>query len=341
MQRLKLHILEGEVTRRLEAERRESKRAEARLQNGLHDLEDARFYSINQMMKEQRRIQKDLIRIKNGYSKKKIGSSFGRLCPDYKMPAKETPGCDNKALSTKPVAKDGSFILASERIRAQNSSPVKPGRIEMLASVSRALQIQINDFLSQLSDEGEGKANEQAGAEEDRALMSPNAGQQRTLAPIDVANLSGLTLSTAKSSGKPAHPVIASASRNKAAEVTDNCKKSCNAIGNQSNPKQVKARPSTSNLQRDSSSDPCEFYAPDGLPRTVHTMPNFHEAFAEARKARYIRHRSKPERELSISDVFRKRGSSTQSGPTEKVQTVQSNSSAGKRQDEKEIPETQ
>ncbi|XP_059840745.1 uncharacterized protein LOC132402137 isoform X2 [Hypanus sabinus] len=116
MQRLKSHTLEGEIARWLETERRESKHAETRLRNGLHDLEEARFYCINRMTKEQRRVQRDLTTIKNGYSKKKVVSSFGRLCPDTNTAVKESPDFSNKVSLIKPPAKDGSFILASERI---------------------------------------------------------------------------------------------------------------------------------------------------------------------------------------------------------------------------------
>lgn len=51
---------------------------------------------------------------------------------------------------------------------------------------------------------------------------------------------------------------------------------------------------------------PSEMLAPDGHLRTVHTLPNFAQALAEARKARYIRHRGQPlcERELSIREIF-------------------------------------
>lgn len=47
-------------------------------------------------------------------------------------------------------------------------------------------------------------------------------------------------------------------------------------------------------------------HAPDGQARMVHTLPNFVQALAEARKARYIRHRGLPlyERELSVREIF-------------------------------------
>lgn len=47
-------------------------------------------------------------------------------------------------------------------------------------------------------------------------------------------------------------------------------------------------------------------HAPDGQVRMVHTLPDFAQALAEARKARYIRHRGLPlyDRELSIREIF-------------------------------------
>lgn len=47
-------------------------------------------------------------------------------------------------------------------------------------------------------------------------------------------------------------------------------------------------------------------HAPDDQLRMVHTLPNFVQAMAEARKARYIRHRGQPlcDRELSIREIF-------------------------------------
>lgn len=44
----------------------------------------------------------------------------------------------------------------------------------------------------------------------------------------------------------------------------------------------------------------------DGQLRMVHTLPKFAQALAEARKARYIRHRGQPlcETELSITEIF-------------------------------------
>ncbi|XP_078263894.1 coiled-coil domain-containing protein 190 [Rhinoraja longicauda] len=295
MQRVKSHALDGELTRRLDAERRESKRAETRLRNGLHDLEEARFSCINRMMKEQRRIQRDLLRIKNGYAKKKAANNYQRLCPDPNYPSKETIGFNNKLLPIRLTAKDGSFILASEGIRGQKES-VKMSRIVVPASISRALQSRINDFLGGLGGRQEA-VEERAGAEEVRALTAPTAGH-----PKSGAAPTGPKPSLAKTSPRGGNQT--------ASESGDVGPAHGDATSCHPSPSQVKTRQPHGSLQPltsvESPPDEGDIYAPDGLPRTVHTMPSFHEAFAEARKARYIRHRSRPEeeRELTISEIF-------------------------------------
>lgn len=297
MQRLKSHLLEGELTRRLEAERRESKRAETRLRNGLHDLEEARFSCINRMMKEQRRIQRDLLRIKNGYSKKKAANNYRRLCPDPNNPSRETLGSNNKLLPIRLTAKDGSLILASEGIRGKKES-VKMSRVVVPASVSRALQSRINDFLGGFGSRQE-KVEEPvgAGAEVEEVQAQPKAHAT----PTGSANTAGSLVKISPGRGNQA-----------ALESGNGVSGHGDAACCHPNPSQAKTRPPNGSLQPlptlENAPDEGDFYAPDGLPRTVHTMPSFQEAFAQARKARYIRHRTKTEeeKELSISEIFRR-----------------------------------
>ncbi|XP_075050405.1 uncharacterized protein LOC142126982 [Mixophyes fleayi] len=51
-----------------------------------------------------------------------------------------------------------------------------------------------------------------------------------------------------------------------------------------------------------------EIYAPDGALRTLHSMPDFMDSLEEAKSARYIRHKIKPEseKELSIGEIFQR-----------------------------------
>ncbi|XP_051868979.1 uncharacterized protein LOC127568824 [Pristis pectinata] len=202
----------------------------------------------------------------------------------------------------------------------------------MPASVSRALQTQIDDFLNGFSGRQD-KADEHAGAEE---IQAPTPPKPNAEALISSANPSVLKHFVSKMSGKLAVSVTANGRGNQAAQETGNSKTSNDAASSHSNPKQVKPRQSASSPQplpfQESSHDDSEFYAPDGLPRTMHTMPSFHEAFAEARKARYIRHRSKTddEKELSISEIFRKCSGPIQSVTTKEVEAAKGNSSMGK-----------
>uniref|UniRef100_UPI00398E5EB7 coiled-coil domain-containing protein 190 n=1 Tax=Pristiophorus japonicus TaxID=55135 RepID=UPI00398E5EB7 len=346
MQRLKSHILEGDITKQLEAERRESKRAEARLRNGLHDLEEARFYCINRMIKEQRRIQRDLLRIKNGYSKKKAVSSFRRLCPDSNIPAKGKSGSSNTVVPTIPAVKDQAVILDSEGIRTQNYYSTKAGKVVIPPSASLALQMQINDFLNGFSSRQE-KSDAHTGAEEAHPSLPPSTCRLKTKTSIDSVNMTGLKDSVAKRlsiSGKPAGLDVANRRENQAADGqaepgASDAKTSGSVVTGDPAPKPIKSRQSASSPQLspylESASHDSEFYAPDGLPRTMHTMPSFLQAFAEAKKARYIRHRirTEDERELSIGEIFGKRREPVQVIAVKEVETAKDKNTTRKNSD--------
>ncbi|XP_067845853.1 coiled-coil domain-containing protein 190 [Heptranchias perlo] len=346
MQRLKSHIIDGDITKRLDAERRESKRAEARLRNGLHDLEEARFYCINRMIKEQRWIQRDLMRIKNGYSKKKAVSSFRRLCLDNNPPAKGTSGSSNTVLPTIPAVKDQTVIMESEGIRTQNYYSAKTGRVVIPPGTSLALQMQINDFLNGISSQRE-TSDAHAGEEEVQPSRPSSARKLKTETSIGGINVSGVKHSIAKClsiSGKPAGPDVANGRGNPAADgqtaqevnVTETKR---SAVTSDPAPKEIKPKQLASSPQlsacHENFPDDSEFYAPDGLPRTMHTMPSFLEAFAEAKKARYIRHRSKTdaEKELSISEIFGKRRGPVQDIIVKEVETAKDQNPTGKNSD--------
>ncbi|XP_067893860.1 coiled-coil domain-containing protein 190 [Heterodontus francisci] len=340
MQRLKSHIFEGDITKRLEAERRESKRAEARLRNGLHDLEEARFYCIDRMIKDQRRIQRDLMRIKNGYSKKKAVSSFRRICPDNSTPAKGKSGSSNTVLPPISAVKDQAVILESEGIRTQSYYSTKAGRVVMPPSASLALQIQINDFLNALSSRQE-KSDGHTGAEEAQPATPPSRGKTET--SINNINMSGLKHSIAKHlsiSEKPTGLDVANGRENQAADgqteqEASDAKTTSNGVTSDPAPNQIKSSSPQLSACHENSPYDSEFYAPDGLPRTMHTMPSFLEAFAEAKKARYIRHRTKTddEKELSISEIFGKRREPVQYFTVKEVETTKEKNFTGKNSD--------
>ncbi|XP_043556104.1 coiled-coil domain-containing protein 190 [Chiloscyllium plagiosum] len=313
MQRLRSHTFEGDRTRRLDVEMRASKRAEARLQNGLNNLEEARFYCIDRMIKEQRQIQRDLIRIKNGYSKKTLGN-LRMLHPDNSTSTRGKSGLSNLILPSIPGVKNHAVILETERIRTQSCYPAKAGRIGMPPSASLALQTQINDFLNGLSSKQE-KSDGHSGAEQTQPVTP--SGKLKTETSINSIKLSSLKHPNAKHVSvleKPAVLDEASGRENQRAHgQTEQEASNVESDSSDQAQGQIRSRESTSSPQLSAcDGNPgydSEFYAPDGLPRTMHTMPSFLEAFAEAKKARYIRHRVKTEdeRELSISEIFAKR----------------------------------
>ncbi|XP_041064713.1 coiled-coil domain-containing protein 190 [Carcharodon carcharias] len=329
MQRSKSHIFEGDI-KRFEAERRQSKRAEVRLQNGLHDLEEARFYCIDRMIKEQRRIQRDLIRINNGYSKKVAVDNFRLLYPDNSTSARGKSGSSKIILPTIPGVKDHAVILESGRSRTQSCYFTKAGKIGMPSSASLALQIQINDFLNGFSTK-QGKSNGHTEAEETK----PSTPSSKLKTPsINSINMSGLKHCIAKHVSIPEKPTGLDVANGRESQAADgqmeqdasDAEANSNVSSDQAQ-RQIKSRESTSSPQlsacQESTPYDSEFYAPDGLPRTMHTMPSFLEAFAEAKKARYIRHRTKTddEKELTISEIFGKRRERVQDIVVKEVET--------------------
>uniref|UniRef100_A0A0B7B3B5 Uncharacterized protein n=1 Tax=Arion vulgaris TaxID=1028688 RepID=A0A0B7B3B5_9EUPU len=59
--------------------------------------------------------------------------------------------------------------------------------------------------------------------------------------------------------------------------------------------------------ERPATWDP-EHYNPDGSLRTMHKLPGFDQSYAQAMKARYIRHKDhQGEKELSIREIFEKK----------------------------------
>eukprot|EP00061_Rhincodon_typus_P017267 g45883.t1 len=184
----------------------------------------------------------------------------------------------------------------------------------MPPSASLALQTQINDFLNGLSSRQE-KSDGHLGARQ----IQPGtpSSKLKTETSINSIKLSALKHPNTKHVSISEKPTVldeANGRENQGVdgqteqEASDVETDSSNQAQGQSRSRESTSSPPLSACHENPGYD-SEFYAPDGLPRTMHTMPSFLEAFAEAKKARYIRHRTKPEdeRELSISEIFAKR----------------------------------
>ncbi|XP_056384022.1 coiled-coil domain-containing protein 190 [Hyla sarda] len=235
--------LGNSTDRQWEAERRGAKRAEARLNNGIQEIEGAQQYHMNSMTKEQKRLQKDLARIKQATVKKTSSNSATNM------------------------GKRG-------QLAATSAGPV------MASGSSMTLQMRINDFMDGVK---KGKA------ETESSPSGPNITEIKTSS----SRRSSIVSVTGDLPGKPSG--LLSNTNDK-------------PIGSANAPFPRQRRGS---LFKDKPAFDEEIYAPDGGLRTLHTMPDFMDSFEEAKNARYIRHRVKPESEmeLSVDEIFEKEDS--------------------------------
>ncbi|XP_016385454.1 uncharacterized protein LOC107721802 [Sinocyclocheilus rhinocerous] len=260
-----------------EAQRRDERRAEARLAEGLQRLDQAKHYHLNTLTREQHRLHRDLISIKTGNPWKRGLHSLGlrpsnhdvghpaasykkTLLPSIPMAGKETDSHRSSSLQ----ARVQEFISNGEK-RAEHSS-------ETLCLPDLKRQPVISLTTTSANTEREESKEREVDGEQDRERGSH-------------MELGEVVKDREKDSQKEREWMLLrerEKDNERGAEINGN-------------------RCPTSSV-----SFPSEMLAPDGHLRTVHTLPNFAQALAEARKARYIRHRGQPlcERELTIREIF-------------------------------------
>ncbi|TFJ98313.1 pulmonary surfactant-associated protein B [Platysternon megacephalum] len=288
-------MAEGDPSRRWELERQDVKRAEARLSHGLQDLEEARLYQMKSMIKEQRQIQKELHRLQQGNSRKKAHATLGDLSQEVgKRPALPTlPTSSGQQHSKRRV----------EQLRAPRSTlPKMEGPTQAAQS---PLQHQICDR-EVLDDEGQ----ESSG----RHGSTSTRTQAKAASSITDISLSDLRYSIARrlsTSAKSAEqeetnsqgelgtgPTVLPCGQAEASDVD----------GSDTMPKPTscteRRKPSLGHEKLSSDTDP--YVSDRSHLRPMHSRPGFLELYAEARKARYIRHKGIPasEKELSLQEIF-------------------------------------
>ncbi|KAK9956167.1 hypothetical protein ABG768_013919 [Culter alburnus] len=255
-----------------EAQRREEKRTEAKLAEGLQRLDQAKHYHINTLTREQRRLHRDLISIKTGNPWKRGLHSLGL------RPSNHDVG--------RPAASYKRTLLPSIPLAGKE------------ADRSSSLQARVQEFIS---------SGEKSTEHSSETLCLPDLKRQ------PVTSLTATCTNTERDESKE-RQMDREQDREREAHmevVRDREKDSQkerewmllrerekdNERGDEINGNRC---PSSAVLF------PSEMLAPDGHLRTVHTLPNFAQALAEARKARYIRHRGQPlcERELTIREIF-------------------------------------
>ncbi|KAG5275976.1 hypothetical protein AALO_G00126570 [Alosa alosa] len=214
-----------------EAQRREERRAEARLAKGIQRLDETKLYHINTLTREQRRLHRDLLNM--------------RADTKRHRPLKPQSGYSLQARVQEFITNGDGRVDSSAAPLCLPDLKLQPG-----AAIP-------SNSTTQGDDKDEGKTEREKGQREKERHRETKKEKERE--------------------------------KDKDKEV------------------EMEKEIDTQTLPpADAPLVPFELLAPDGRLRTVHTLPNFGQALAEARKARYIRHRGKPpsERELTIREIF-------------------------------------
>lgn len=273
--------------------RRDDRRADVRLSHGLQDIEEARQYHINSMAWEKKRVQQDLLRIRQAGSVSKKGFATGALSIKKKGAWHGLPTTTNFAHIPNMDDERPESFTTNEPVAGSNTSP--------------SLQTRINDFFSTTN------ANK---------LKTPSVDPSSSLTAesssedSDVVDVKQLMANRMSISAKAA--TAAEASKNKAHKDTTHIGTSTRnsideavlvATVGQTSKQSSSHSPRRISVPEDVLTYDEEIYAPDGYPRTMLNMPDFEQAIEQAKKARYIRYRVNPEwnKELSVEEIFERK----------------------------------
>ncbi|KAG1964686.1 uncharacterized protein LOC120494292 [Pimephales promelas] len=250
-----------------EAQRREEKRAEARLAEDLQRLDQAKHYHLNTLNREQRRLHRELISVKTGNPWKRGLHSLGLRPSNHDV---GRPGASYKR-TLLPI-----IPLAGKE-----------------ADRSSSLQARVQEFIS----------SGEKSAEHSETLCLPDLKWQTVTSLTAACTNTEREESKERQVDREreAHmEVVRDREKDSQKErewMLLREREKDNERGAEINGNRCPSSPILF---------PSEMLAPDGHLRTVHTLPNFAQALTEARKARYIRHRGHPlcERELTIREIF-------------------------------------
>ncbi|KYO39860.1 hypothetical protein Y1Q_0006726 [Alligator mississippiensis] len=302
MNHSKPSMAEGDWSRRWELDRWSIKRTEARLSHGLQDLEETRVQQMNSMVKEQRQIQKELVRLQQGKSRK-----VACLIADFPRAAgkKATLPTLSSAIGEHQSSTEG------ERLRASKAALPKPGGLTLVAESTLQHQTgnrDIMDGAGQLSSWKRGPIH---------TVTRAKAGS--SLTDINLSDIRHSIAQRLSVSAMPAEQDEAKGTEEEAAAVLTGKAEASDTVAGDVMPK-----PSTytgrrkNSLIHEKQVFDTEAFAHESHFRTMHTRPSFLELYAEARKARYIRHKGIPdsERELSLHEIFGHEDNLEHSHPT-------------------------
>ncbi|XP_062858202.1 coiled-coil domain-containing protein 190 [Trichomycterus rosablanca] len=267
-----------------EAQRREERRAEARLADGLQRLDEVRRYHINTLTREQRAIHRHLLALKAGNRWRNLNTvGFQPTSQNHSHPAvpyKKTllpiiPPSGREAerhRSGKPQSVCSLQARVQEFI-SSGESRVDNSTVPFCLPDLKLQPTNCTTLPPAASDRDNGRNRDRDGQREahrDRDRQGPRSEQT--------------TETFSYEENQRENELIVAGDKNREREDME-----------------VTMSPSTP-------SSVSQYVAPNSHKRMVHTLPNFAQALVEARKARYIRHHGQPlcEKELSIREIFSK-----------------------------------
>ncbi|XP_036609553.1 coiled-coil domain-containing protein 190 [Trichosurus vulpecula] len=289
---MRRHVVGRELSRRWETERKDAKRAEARLSLGLLRLEECRLYHIKTVAREQRQLQKELEKLRRDNSKKKFSSFSNVLLGTRKKP--EIPMIPQQGGQRHRTAEPGGIRTETHLLQTKEyeiSKPIKtPSSYPMDCT----------------------KNKEEALSQSPRASLGggPKAPKRNSVAvtnpPQDRDSIDqpqGISADPQKPEAFSKVEQAPGATPGES-EVTEIMEVS---PGGSVGPKPG-GHTGKQNYTpgRDTPTFDSKAYTLYSYLRTVDTMPTYLELFAKVKNARYLRHRVPPEfeRELSTGEIF-------------------------------------
>ncbi|XP_078515338.1 coiled-coil domain-containing protein 190 [Lissotriton helveticus] len=306
---------QGQATdKQWEIGRRDDRRTDVRLSHGLQDIEEARRYHINNMAWEKKRVQQDLLRIRQAGTVSKKSFAAGALSIKKKGGWHGHPTTTNFAHIPNMNDERAESFPTNEPVAESNTSS--------------SLQTRINDFFSTTNS----SKSKTPSVDPSSSLTGESSSEDSDVVNVKqlMANrmsLSAKAATAAEASKDKAHTAEASKYKGQkgTTQIGTSTKNSIDesilaATDGQSSNQSSSYSPRRTSVPEGAQAYDEEIYAPDGFPRTMLTMPDFETAIEQAKKARYIRYRVNPEwnKELSVEEVFERKNNQESSDAQEK-----------------------
>nr|XP_020844269.1 coiled-coil domain-containing protein 190 isoform X2 [Phascolarctos cinereus] len=282
---MRRHMVGRDLSRRWEIERKDAKQAEARLSLGLLRLEESWLYRMNMVAREQRQLQKELEKLRQGNSKKKFSSSGNVLLGTQKKP--EIPIIPQQGGQRHRTAEPRGIRIETHLLQTKEYETSKPTEIPSSYPI---------DFI---------KNKEEAFSQSPMASLGggPKALKRNSVTVINPSEDRNSSISAdlqkpgafSKAEQAPGAPPGES-------EVIEIMEASpSGGVGPNPGSHIGKQNPG-----REMPTFDPKAYTLYSYLRTVDTMPTYLELFAKVKNARYLRHRVPPEfeRELSTGEIF-------------------------------------